>query len=84
MERLNPKLTRRSLAANLPIGEIHSDSQSEENSTSRSGTTTTSGTESTTSSGESLPIIEAPKNPKLHLLHNGKWIPKKVSFNLEK
>jgi len=91
--RLNPKLTKRHLATHLPSGEENTNGNTSSSKASSSigsrSTTTTSQTTETDSqqsgttdddSGSTSQADQAPtKNPKLHLLHNGKWIPKQVS-----
>ena len=87
-ERLNPKLTKRNLAINLPLGgdqpiQPSSELPSERTATQRSNSSnesSSSGTTSSSTESEGLPPLPVPTNPKLGLIHNGKWIPKVVSL----
>ncbi len=82
--RLNPKLTKRALASSLPLGDsVETGSQASDSSSipsSRSSATNaTDASSSTTSSSSSSGGLVIPyTNPRLHMLHNGKWIPKRV------
>jgi hypothetical protein len=90
--RLNPKLTKRALASSLPLGDasLETGSQASETTiTSRSSATSSSsgsthsgisGSSGSSSSSSSADLVIPYTNPRIHLLHNGKWIPKRVSW----
>jgi len=83
--RLNPKLTKRS-SMPLPLGKVQVDDEvilSHRSGTSvisdinfSSGTSVFSGSESNDNDDEEMSNVV---NPKLHLMHNGTWIPKQWS-----
>jgi hypothetical protein len=81
-ERLNPKLTKRNLAINLPLGEEPAPAAQETERIATQRSSSSYGSSATSSSGVSgdqpaIPIKIV--NPRLHLIHNGKWIPKQVT-----
>jgi hypothetical protein len=81
-ERLNPKLTKRNLASNLPSGEEEKKgSPSKAASSAGSEGSDYTGTETGSEITDDSFFANQPKviNPRLHLLHNGAWIPKQVS-----
>lgn len=73
--RLNPKLTRRSVQPQASYDTTITTPRSIE-----SYTDSNTGTEYTEESSQydGGPVLEN-TNPRLHLLHNGQWVPKKVS-----
>jgi hypothetical protein len=85
-ERLNPKLTKRNLAINLPLGEEPAPAAQEteriatQRSSSSYGSSATTTTSSSGASGDQPAIPIKIVNPRLHLIHNGKWIPKQVTI----
>lgn len=83
-DRLNPKLTKRNLATNLPSGEAEKkDSPTKATSSAGSEGSEYSGTETGSDITDDSFLANQPKvtNPRLHLLHNGTWIPKQVCLH---
>ncbi len=88
--RLNPRLTARALAPQGPVTwneETENASQQPSEASPRdeqggkddSSDEGTSTTDSTTASSSGQPVVRK-VNPKRHLLHCGKWIPKQVNW----
>ena len=75
MSRLDPKFTRRS---NAPLpGGLYDDPNTSRSGFSNAESASGSEYSESTISNYDVPTLEN-NNPRLHLLHNGKWTPKEV------